>query len=112
MKILIKERGEGKTTVLMNWIKKGERVRDYPGWSRVAVILNERSYLDLKRQYWGEIEDFDHRVYQLIEFDRGRFGFREDIEYRIDDMDLFIRQFFHIPNITGFTITGSTWEDE
>lgn len=111
MHVLIAGRGEGKTTKLIEWVKGGIMIRQYPGWTRVAVVVDERSYFDLKRQYWDEIEDFDHRVYQIREFDRGRFPVNEETVYRIDDLDRLLWDFFRVPNLDGFTMTAEPWEE-
>lgn len=110
MHVLIKGRRQGKTTMFMDWVKGGERVDAYPYWSRVGIVVDERSYLDLKRQYWPEIEDFDHRIYQISEFERGRFR-SHDTKYRVDNLDLLLWDFFHIPYLDGFTMTAEPWSE-
>jgi hypothetical protein len=121
MKVLLTGRGEGKTTALMDWVKGGVRVEPYPGWSRVGIVITERLYLDMKRQYWGEVEDFDHRIYQIDEFQRGKFPTNRKTAYRIDNLEMLIYGEFHIPgmggtfripNLDGFTMTGEKWEEE
>ena len=110
MHVLVTGRQEGKTTRFMEWVKGGVKVKDYPGWSRVGVVVDERAYLDVKRQYWGDIEDFDHRVYQIKEFERGHFVSRETL-YRIDNFDMVLWDILHLPNLDGFTMTALPWED-
>ena len=108
VKALVLHRREGKTTQLLDWVKGGVRVEGYPGWSRVAVVIDRRRHDRLKHQYWGEMEGFDHRVYTLTEIQRGHFtGFHT--AYRLDDLDAFLFNFFPGLNIDGFTMTGSTW---
>lgn len=111
VKVLITGRGEGKTTKLMEWVKGGTKVKDYPGWSRVAVVITMRLYLDVKRQYWSDLEDFDHRVYLIDEFVHGRFVSRETV-YRIDNFELLFLKIFRVPHLDGFTMTAEPWEGE
>ena len=108
MEILFTGRQEGKTTRLMNWVNDGERIEGYPGWSRVAIVPNRARHNDIKRMYWNELEDFDHRVYTLLEIQQGHFPNR-DTSYRLDDLDEFLTIFFPGIWVSGFTITGSLW---
>jgi len=110
LKALILHRQEGKTTQLMDWVKDGVRVEGYPGWSRVAVVIQRHRLDRLKRQYWAEMADFDHRVYTLEEVQRGHFRDQYNTAYRLDDLDAFMFYFFPGLNIDGFTMTGSLWE--
>ncbi len=109
LKVMVRDRGQGKTTQLMKWVKEGVQVSGYPGWSRVAIVVNRRRHDQLKKQYWGIIEDFDHRVYALDEIQRGHFT-SPDTAYRLDDLNEMLFNFFPGLNIDGFTITGTTWE--
>jgi hypothetical protein len=109
VKALVLHRQEGKTTQLMGWVKDGVRVEGYPGWSRVAVVIDRRRHDRLKHQYWDEMEDFDHRVYTLREIQTGRLPRMYNTAYRLDDLDAVLSYFFPGLNIDGFTMTGSTW---
>jgi len=94
----------------MDWVKGGVQCEGYPGWSRVAVVINRQRHDRLKHQYWGEMEDFDHRVYTLREVQTGHFPGQYNTAYRLDDLDDFLFEFFPGLKIDGFTMTGSPWD--
>lgn len=111
MQVLVTSRHEGKTTKLMEWVSNGTAVKEYPFWSRVVIVVDLRSYNNIKRNWWGKIDDFDHRVYTWHDIQQGRFHSRHT-EYRIDDFDAFIPLFFSGLYVGGFTMTASKWENE
>jgi hypothetical protein len=93
----------------MEWVKEGVRVSGYPGWSRVAIVINRRRHDQLRDQYWFDLADFDHRVYTMRDIQMGRFT-SLDTAYRLDDLNEMLFNFFPGLNIDGFTITATTWE--
>ena len=111
MHVLIAGRQEGKTTKLMAWVNEGIAVDRYPYWSRVAVVDSIQRHIQLKGEYWGKIEDFDHRVYTFDEIQEGRFPSTETV-YRIDDIDRFLPRFFPNMCLDGFTITAKQWDED
>jgi hypothetical protein len=111
MEALVTGRQEGKTTRLMSWVKCGIQVEGYPGWSRVAIVPNRARHDYMRSIYWKLIDDFDHRVYTLLEVQQGHFPSR-NTSYRLDDLDEFIPIFLPGIIIEGFTMTGSLWDEE
>lgn len=109
MRVLIAGRQEGKTTQLMNWVKDGVMVAGYPGWSRVAIVPNRQRHDYVKSIYWNLIEDFDHRVYTLLDIQEGLFPSR-NTSYRVDDLDEILPAFFPGIILEGFTITAENWD--
>jgi predicted ATPase len=109
MHILMAGQGEGKTTQLMDWVKAGVQVSGYPGWSRVAVVTDHQRHNQMRDHYWGELEDFDHRVYTLHDIQTGHFT-SPDTAYRLDDLDAFLPMLLPGLHIDGFTVTASEWK--
>ena len=55
-------RQAGKTTMALDWVKQGVRTDGYPGWTRVLVVPTHAQLDIIRKQFWGEIKDFHHRV--------------------------------------------------
>ena len=109
MRVLIAGHQEGKTTKLMAWVHAGIAVDQYPGWSRIAVVVNRQRHDQLKSEYWRLIEDFDHRIYTMDDIRDGFFPSGETL-YRVDDLDAFLPVLFPNMCLDGFTITAKAWD--
>ena len=107
-------RAAGKTWQAMAWVSHGERVRGYPGWSRVLVVPTIEQVQYLKDiGYWRRLEDFDHRVYSLREWAEAR-GVNSDTEVCIDNLDLLLPS--GLPRLPGrivaVTMTAHAWRQQ
>lgn len=106
MRVLAAGRQGGKTTQVVDWLKAGERTETYPGWTRVLLVSRMSEFNRLRARYWGEIEDFDHRVYHVRDWAR---GYRVDpaTEVVIDNIEFVLP---HLPGrLAAFTVTGEPW---
>jgi hypothetical protein len=49
--VMVKERGEGKTTALIDWLLRGNPIEGKPGWSRLVIVLRgEREAVRLRQR--------------------------------------------------------------
>lgn len=107
LEVLVRGRGGGKSTVAMRWVADGKRVRGYPGWSRVLVVANRSMFDCLRRDWWSQLEDFDHRVYVFKEWRRAH-GVNPDTEVRLDNAEWLLPL---MPGrLTGVTMSGAAWD--
>jgi hypothetical protein len=105
--VLLRGRGGGKTTEAMRWVAGGTRVPGYPGWSRVLVAANRTMFDHLRREWWGLLEDLDHRVYAYDDWVRAR-GVSHGTEVRLDDAERLLPR---LPaRLTGVTMSGDMWD--
>lgn len=112
--LLATGRSAGKTTQAISWVSNGERVRGYPGWSRVLVVQNQQMLTWTKSHWWGELEDFDHRVYDPQTWLNAR-AIRPETEVCIDDLDALLRgrvSFWFPGQIVAATMTAEPWEPQ
>lgn len=49
MRVLVRERQEGKTTILVDWLMGGRATQGYPGWSRVIVCPTNEAVVHTDR---------------------------------------------------------------
>jgi hypothetical protein len=49
IRLIVKDRREGKTTELIKWLLGGKQQAGYPGWSRVIVCTNASSMMNCHR---------------------------------------------------------------
>lgn len=110
MEALIKGRQEGKTTALMEWVMGGHKIHRYPGWSRIAIVIDMSMYEFVKGQWWGRMEDFSHRVFLWDEFSGNQNFWGSGTEVRIDNLDLLLMRIIPGVKVTGFTMTGELWK--
>lgn len=114
MMLLHARRASGKTTQAMAWVSHGERIPRYPYWSRVVLVHDRNALEVVRREYWGRLEDFDHRVYDVNEWLRVQSA-DPDVELCIDNLDLFLRH-FAVTRLPGYiaaaTITADRWENQ
>jgi hypothetical protein len=112
--LLATGRTAGKTTQAIAWLSNGERVRGYPGWSRVLVVQNQQMLQWTKSHWWGDLEDFDHRVYDLQTWLNAR-SVRPETEVCLDDLDALLRgrMLGWIPGqLVAATMTAAPWEPQ
>lgn len=108
MQVLVRERQEGKTASLVNWLQQGERTDRYPGWSRVLVVIDERERARLREEYWSSIEDIDHRLWTYAEWTGLRPGHKRGVEVAVDNLDLLLAE-LGLPGVTVISMTGHLW---
>ena len=106
LKVLTRDRGQGKTWNAIDWLLDGRRVRGYPGWSRVLIEPNRAMFVAVRTDWWPLIEDFDHRVYMHDEWRRAR-GASLNTEVVIDNAEYLIG--FLPGHLVGLTMSGVPW---
>lgn len=113
-RLLLADRRTGRTTQAFNWVSHGVEVPGYyPGWSRVLLIPTMSMFEYHRRDWWARLEDYDHRVYQLGDWQRAQ-GVRHDTEVCIDDLEDAIGsvRLNMLPGrIVCATMYGAPWED-
>lgn len=83
MKIIALNRSEGKTTKLVEWVKQGEPVEYYPGWTRIILCIDFKEADRVRKTF-----DLDYtQVFSFNEWTRARLGLHKTIEVGIDDAD-------------------------
>ena len=106
MNIMIANRQAGKTTAAIRWVKEGQRWVGYPGWDRVLVVPTHQMLKHLRTRLWGEIVDFDHRIYDWDTWQHAH-GASPDTQVVIDNAEWIFPQ---IPGrLVGITMTGQEW---
>ena len=112
LSLLAADRRAGKTTQAVAWVSQGERVAGYPGWSRVLVVTFPTGWDLLRREFWGRLNDFDHRVYRLREWVEAC-GVSPGTEVCVDDLEVAIRaaDLRLLPGqLVAATMTTSAWD--
>jgi hypothetical protein len=106
MRVMVADRGAGKTTELVRWVLDGTMANSYPGWSRVLVVANLQRYRALDQEWRERIEDFDHRVCDYRTWVTAR-NVDGDTEVVIDEL---VDTLPFIPGqLVGFSLTGELW---
>lgn len=104
MKFLIRDRQQGKTTDLIEWVKQGEKTNRYPGWSRILVAANMQRADQLRG---GDPTDPNHPTgleYQQVFFVDELLNAHRidpDVELALDDADTILQGMFR--NRVGIT---------
>jgi hypothetical protein len=113
LRLLARDRGEGKTTQAFAWVSNGKKVGGYPGWSRVLVLPNWQIFDHHRKEYWPLLEDYDHRVYAFEDW-MNSMGANHDTDVCIDEINLLLgAQFRHMPGrLVAATITAWPWEEQ
>jgi hypothetical protein len=121
MRIIVGDRGEGKTSALVEWLLAGHSIPAYPGWSRAIVCAHRKDILrlvqvvsELTHDWPDELATYDVRkviwgINDLIQVSRGSdWG---NVEYAIDDVHIVLQQAMGIskpPELVALTATGVT----
>jgi hypothetical protein len=136
MKILVRDRRQGKTTELIKWMLEGNQQLAYPAWSRVIVCVSHRMVIyttDMLRDY---IKNNDWKPRDDQRLDRGydlshdrlltdvrkgvwslddlttNFRGSRPFEYAIDDLDHLLIDALHLrfaPEVA--TMSGELVDD-
>ena len=104
--IFLADRGKGKTTRLIEWVKQGERTNYYPGWSRIILVP---AFHDAQRLRHGHnVYGLDyHQVFTVSEFRDGKFP-SPGVEIGVDNIDLILHSYLG-GAVTVGTMTGEHW---
>lgn len=109
MKVMVKDRGEGKTTALIDWVLRGHPIEGKPGWSRLLLTTFGAREVDRLKQKLHEAavaqgyirpDDTDrhdiHRRLQEAVQDIGRTNLRgfdsTRYEIAVDDVHMLIER--------------------
>lgn len=106
----IADRGRGKTSDLITWVKLGTPTAQYPFWTRIILeptmqMANQLRGGEPATNKYGL--DY-HQVYHLGEWQRAYRGrtFRK-VEIGVDNVDIFLQLFLGVEGkITRATATG------
>lgn len=102
----------GKTTLLLDWLRAGEPITRYPGWTRMLVCTHARRVAIVAfeaRQRHGDVPwvkcIISVRDLQMLFRGAIRAG---TIEYAVDDADVLIENHLAVPQRpTLVTINGT-----
>lgn len=85
----------------------------YPGWTRVLVVCHRDEFERLKKEWYGRLEDFDHRVYPIGEWLNAH-HVNPSTEVCIDNLEMVLHGGWrNFPGwITAATITAERWVDQ
>lgn len=137
--VLVRPRMGGKSTHALSWVQRGERVKGYPGWSRVLVVPNVNLDVTMRGwqatpeaiayakrnhdpmlltephpsfdSWWSCIPDWSHRVFDYRSWANAR-GAVQTTEVRVDEINM-LWDFLQLPGtVTGFTMTAEEWQPE
>lgn len=132
MDVVVRDRRQGKTTTLIDWLLEGKQTQDYPGWSRVIVCVhtsmvvhttrmlrmasdgwqlrNEQLLPNMRRNFQVgndlAVNDLRKCVWSIDDFKHNAQG-RRDFEYAVDNVELFLQRFlppYKPPSV--ITVTG------
>ena len=92
-------RRAGKTHDLIQWVKQGEKMETYPGWSRVILTHSLQEAQRLRTEF-----DVDYRqVFSVAEWRSARLGNRP-VEVALDNADLVLAEVLgQMPRIIAVT---------
>lgn len=111
MKIIVWPRQAGKTTKLCQWVEEGERIDEFPFWSRILVVptVSDANRVRIERGW----TDLDHnRVYSFSEFRDMRAG-ALTVEVAIDRAEELIYQSLGRPaRIAVLGFDDDEWDHE
>lgn len=132
MQVIVRDRGEGKSTELVKWLYEGKQQEGYPGWSRVIVCTTRRSVMffdglvkqasvrynfhscdrmlphtkaDCEFVQTRMMADIRKAVWSLRDFKFCVAG-RRDFEFAVDDFDQILEEFFAGRQPTLIAMTG------
>lgn len=105
MRVVVGGRQAGKTHRLVEWVREGQRIEQWPGYSRVLLAIDVREALRLRDEY-----NLDPRQITSVEDWRTRAGHVLDhqVEVAIDNLDIWLenmlRQRIAVVSATGTMI--------
>jgi hypothetical protein len=114
LRLLATDRRRGKTTQAFAWVSNGVRTGGYPGWSRVLVLPNFKNWQYHRSEYWGRLEDFDHRVYDFPTWAAAR-GCHPDTEVCVEELQYALGDYSlnRLPGwVVAATMTAWPWEQQ
>lgn len=134
MKVLVRDRREGKTTELVKWLLKGVPQAGYPQWSRVILCSSRSAAVDTTRMVQAELakltpsqvcamcfphpldaheEAHTHTLAQIRKAVWSMNDFQHNVrgatfEYAIDDLDYFLQSLigWKMPAVVAMTGEG------
>lgn len=99
MEVIVNGRQAGKTYRLVEWVKQGEQIDSYPGWSRVIVVQSVGEALLLRRDYGLNVR----QVLSLKEWGENRAG-NSQVEIALDNADLVLGEILRkLPSVVSIT---------
>lgn len=108
MKLIYRRRQGGKTYELVQWVKEGEPLDKYPGWSRVILTYTEQDAKRIRREYDLEY----HQVYAYRDLRDMHGAHRHNFKVGVDNADLLLQQLLRDFDLTVATWTAAQdWED-
>lgn len=107
MQFLVTGRQAGKTWAAVEWVRRGKKTGQYPGWSRVLLVPTIQDAERIRRRERAlnipNEEQLDYRqVFSYSEWKHARVPMRHEIQVMVDDLDRLLSQ------ILGFQIDGAT----
>jgi hypothetical protein len=114
MELIIGGRRYGKTTQALEWVDQAERIKGYPFWSRVLLVVNSheadrlRKLLRDRAEARGEGDPAGliyNKVYCVEEWKTAKVG-ANDVDVMLDNADLVLASLF---NRRGSRLAGATW---
>jgi hypothetical protein len=129
MEIMVRDRREGKTTHLLEWLLEGTFINEPPYWSRVLVVMHgaaeqerlRRLVLEQMRKKQverGAVEVPDHHidrarlaVWRFDDWHRNVLGIRRDAPwtYAIDNAEAMFAQVLGSKEPERVTMNGKLW---
>ena len=99
----IADRGHGKTTDLITWVKLGNVTTSYPGWSRIILEPTQQMADQLrggsaKNNKYGL--DY-HQVFYWDEWVQARGRMLDKVEIGLDNADIILNMIFHSHGVHG-----------
>lgn len=101
MEVFVGGRRTGKTHRMVEWVKQGRMIDQYPGWNRIILTSTLDEAQRLRHDF-----DLDYRqVFSLLEWKNGHIPHRNAIALGIDNVDMLL---FHILGgpIDAMSLTG------
>lgn len=101
MDVITRPRKAGKTQDLVAWVKEGQEIRLYPGWTRIILTLHESDAMRIRQAY-----DLEYRqVFSLRDWQEGRISAGWEVEVAVDNADEMLRSLIRHGHLTRVTFT-------
>jgi hypothetical protein len=94
----------GKTTKMVEWVRQGRKIKEYPGWSRIIVTFNESEAQRLREEY--ELDY--HQVYSFRDLQGMHGAHRANFDVGVDNADLILEEYLR-SRIDRITLTAAEW---